>query len=174
LVKTKFRKSTAPAAARGNFPHVGDVKKPGGGAHGQMFLDDARVAQRHFPAAKLDQMRAQLLVRREQIQGVLFNMPLMVPICFGNFYRHPIHNIEIHRTERGLLCEVAEIIRIDVWSLEGSPPITKVVTRFCNKLRVCPDNGIRGGIAKKKIKIARRGTSTRSFLADNQTVICVE
>ena len=49
-------------AAHGDFAHVGDVKNPGGAADGEVFVGDARVLNRHLPAAELNKLSAELLV----------------------------------------------------------------------------------------------------------------
>ena len=72
LVRTRFRKSAARRAADGDFAHVGDVENAGGVADGEMFVHDAGVLDRHFPAAEINQLRAEFLVRGKE--GVRFNM----------------------------------------------------------------------------------------------------
>ncbi len=57
-------------AADGDFAHVRDVENAGGVADGEMFLDDAGVLHGHFPAAEINQLRAQLLVRGEKWRAV--------------------------------------------------------------------------------------------------------
>jgi hypothetical protein len=43
---------------------VTDVEQSAGAADGEMFIDDAGILDRHFPAAELDEFAAELLVRR--------------------------------------------------------------------------------------------------------------
>src|SRR5687767_9422121 len=40
-----------------------DVKNSGGTVNSEMFIDDAGILDRHFPATKINQARAQFLVR---------------------------------------------------------------------------------------------------------------
>ena len=54
------------AAAHHDFAHVRDVEQSGGGAHGVVLLQDAGVMERHFPAAEINQARAQFLVGGEK------------------------------------------------------------------------------------------------------------
>ena len=53
-------------AADQELAHVRDVENAGRAAHGLMFLHDAGVIHRHFPAAELDEFGAQFLVRGEK------------------------------------------------------------------------------------------------------------
>ena len=50
-------------AADGDFAHVRDVENAGGVADGEMFVGDAGVLHRHFPAAEINQLAAEFLVR---------------------------------------------------------------------------------------------------------------
>ena len=53
-------------AADSDFAHVGDVEDAGGVADGEMFLDDAGVLDRHFPAAEINQFGAKFLMCGEK------------------------------------------------------------------------------------------------------------
>ncbi len=63
FVSTEFRNASAPRAADGDFAHVRDVENAGGVAHGEMLVGDAGVLHGHLPAAEINQLRAEFLVR---------------------------------------------------------------------------------------------------------------
>ena len=56
----KFRRART---ADGDFAHVRNVEDAGGVADGEVFVGDAGVLHRHFPAAELDEFAAEYLVR---------------------------------------------------------------------------------------------------------------
>src|ERR1039458_432383 len=58
-----IQKSRRARAADGDFAHVRDVEDAGGFADGEVFVRDAGVLHRHFPAAEFDEFAAEFLVR---------------------------------------------------------------------------------------------------------------
>jgi len=50
-------------AADFDFAHVADVKKPGGGARGEVFADDSGILDGHVPTAKIDHFGAHTAMR---------------------------------------------------------------------------------------------------------------
>jgi len=61
LVRNGIQKCHRARTADGDFAHVRDVEDAGGFADGEVFVGDAGILHRHFPAPEFDEFAAQVL-----------------------------------------------------------------------------------------------------------------